>query len=453
MNKFVKPSPLKLAIVSTYDEMCGIAAYTRKLVPQLEDNFDITVFDLDQLFMRAQSHDVRMQADQQIKDMCEQLKSFDVVNLQLEYGTLGYFETDIVRRLEWILDAASQITVTFHTILTSQRFPTDALRTAFFKFELYNSYRVIADYRLKKNFRKRVYNAFRQTQKNKAFSAIVHTKRDARRMRIMDGITNVFDHPLAFISLERAEEVRQVANWRDFPLLADLPEQSTVVGVFGFLGRYKGMHTALKAMRHLPENYHLAFFGGLHPQEIQPSDAPHEYVQHLMSLVGADETLVDVLAGEHLKNAPPEGGSTLSLAINVDDPEKLMQNLGDLSSRVHFMGAQSDDDLELAIAACDIVLLPYFEVGQSSSGPMSLATDLGARIVASRNQAFMQFARYHEGRLSFFEIGNHLELAKRVVAEERRTAPDPRPEFNTETNRAVYEQAFACSNLATANTS
>ncbi len=69
MNKFVKPSPLKLAIVSTYDEMCGIAAYTRKLVPQLEDNFDITVFDLDQLFMRAQSHDVRMQADQQIKDM------------------------------------------------------------------------------------------------------------------------------------------------------------------------------------------------------------------------------------------------------------------------------------------------------------------------------------------------------------------------------------------------
>ncbi len=453
MNKIDHPLPPKLAIVSTYDEMCGIAAYTRKLVPQLEGSFDITVFDLDQLFMRAQSHDVRLQADQQIQDICEQLKSFDVVNLQLEYGTLGYFEADIVRRLKWILDAAPQITVTFHTILRSQRFPTDALRTAFFKFELYNSYRVIADHRLKKNFRKRVYSAFKQTQKDKSFSAIVHTKRDARHMRIMDGITNVFDHPLAFISPDRAEEVRQAADWRDFPLLADLPENSIVIGVFGFLGPYKGMHTALKAMRHLPDHYHLAFFGGLHPQEIQPSEAPHDYVQKLMKLVGADETIVDVLTREQSKNAQSGSGSNLSLAIDTNDPEKLLRNPGDLSERVHFMGAQSDDDLELAIAACDIVLLPYFEVGQSSSGPLSLATDLGARIVASRNQAFMQFARYHEDRLSFFEIGNHLELAKRVKAEARRSAPDPRPKINTDTNRTVYEQAFACKQLAGVNTS
>ncbi len=453
MNKTDLPPRPRLAIVSTYDEMCGIAAYTRKLVPQLEELFDITVFDLDQLFMRAQSHDVRVQADQQIKGICEQLQSFDVVNLQLEYGTLGYFESDIVHRLTWILDAAPQITVTFHTILRSQRFPTDALRTAFFKFELYNSYRVIADHRLKKNFRKRVYNAFRQTQKDKRFSAIVHTKRDARHMRILDNITHVFDHPLAFISPARAEEVRQVADWRDFPLLADLPEKSIIVGVFGFLGQYKGMHTALKAMRHLPEHYHLAFFGGLHPQEIQQSEAPHDYVQKLMNLVGADETIVDVLSREHSETAQSGERATLSLSFDIKDPEKLLRNPDDLSDRVHFMGAQSDDDLELAIAACDIVLLPYFEVGQSSSGPMSLATDMGARIVASRNQAFMQFARYHEDRLSFFEIGNHLELAKRVKAEARRSAPDPHPKINTDTNRATYEQAFACKKMADVNNS
>lgn len=43
----------RLAIVSTYDQLCGIAAYTKALVPQLESEFDIEVFDLDQQRLRT----------------------------------------------------------------------------------------------------------------------------------------------------------------------------------------------------------------------------------------------------------------------------------------------------------------------------------------------------------------------------------------------------------------
>src|SRR5215467_14155939 len=38
----------RFALISTYDELCGIGAYTRSLEKQLSDFFDVTVFDLDQ---------------------------------------------------------------------------------------------------------------------------------------------------------------------------------------------------------------------------------------------------------------------------------------------------------------------------------------------------------------------------------------------------------------------
>ena len=35
----------KLAVISTYDELCGIAAYTVYLKKQLDEHFDVTVFE------------------------------------------------------------------------------------------------------------------------------------------------------------------------------------------------------------------------------------------------------------------------------------------------------------------------------------------------------------------------------------------------------------------------
>ena len=43
----------RLALVSTYSELCGIAAYTRSLEKQLGDVFAVTVFDLNQYLLRS----------------------------------------------------------------------------------------------------------------------------------------------------------------------------------------------------------------------------------------------------------------------------------------------------------------------------------------------------------------------------------------------------------------
>jgi hypothetical protein len=110
----------------------------------------------------------------------------------------------------------------------------------------------------------------------------------------------------------------------------------------------------------------------------------------------------------------------------------------DLSARIHFMGAPGEADFLSGMAICDAVVFPYLEVGQSSSGPISQALELGCRIIASRTHTFMEFAEYHTNTVEFFDIGNHLELAERLNARRQFSPRHGLPEFNIETNKATY---------------
>jgi hypothetical protein len=84
------------------------------------------------------------------------------------------------------------------------------------------------------------------------------------------------------------------------------------------------------------------------------------------------------------------------------------------------------------------VVFPYLEVGQSASGPISQALELGCRIIASRTHTFLEFAEYHKNAVEFFDIGNYLELAERIVAAGQFAPRRRLPEFNVETNKATY---------------
>src|SRR5437588_10298458 len=98
------------------------------------------------------------------------------------------------------------------------------------------------------------------------------------------------------------------------------------------------------------------------------------------------------------------------------------------------MGALAEEDFLSGMAICDAVVLPYLEVGQSSSGPISQALELGCRIIASRTHTFLEFAEYHEHAGEFFDIGNHLELAERLLARRPFSPRGTLPEFNVQTN-------------------
>jgi glycosyltransferase involved in cell wall biosynthesis len=428
------PPPVRrerLAVVSTSSRLCGIAAYTAALRRQLDGSFDITVFDLNQYLLRNPHRAVRKLADRHVREICRAIRRFDAVNLQLEYGTLGRDAADILRRFSWLTAAAPRLSVTFHTLLTPPAFSIVAFARALMRLRFKEAARLQADFRRRHLLTYGISRQLRRVQAYKPVSAIVHNRRDLFDARYLYGIKRVLDHPLAFLGAADVAAVRAAASRRHFPMLECLPADAVLIGVFGFLNEYKGFATAIQALGYLPENYHLLIFGGMHPQEIAPRQQRHPYISSLF-----DEAYMETSLYQRLAAAP----GTPALVIKSDRTLRSLTGAHprDLSGRIHFMGALADDDFLRGMAICDAVVFPYLEVGQSASGPISQALELGCRIIASRTHTFLQFAEYHRDRVEFFDIGNYLELAERLRARRQFAASAGLPEYNVASNRAVY---------------
>ncbi|MFK5599181.1 hypothetical protein ACFZ8E_19605 [Methylobacterium sp. HMF5984] len=397
---------------------------------QLKDDFTVEVFDLDQFFMRSTDTRVSKIADKSIKDFCEKAETFDFINIQLEHGTLGVKRHDIVRRFTMIAKAAPALSVTFHTILPSESFD----RKEFFR--RVKSFRFQAALNLRKEYTKahfmnvKIYGLLRRLSATKPVNVIVHTRRDARQMKYIHRIPNVYDHPLSYIDQDTSNRIRREAHLSEFIDTKIISEGAKIIGVFGFLSEYKGFDTVVRAMHLLPKNYHLLFFGGLHPQTIKKGEKINAYIRQLLNEANVDTSIFDRLkVGQ------------ISINLTNEMIPSLLDHPNNLVERIHFLGAQTDEDFLRGMAVCDQIVLPYLEVGQSASGPMSMAIEMGARIIAARNLSFMQFAKYHPKSIEMFEIGNHVELAERIKSQSR-YPHDKRPmAYNSSSNIKTYIDA------------
>jgi glycosyltransferase involved in cell wall biosynthesis len=423
----------RLALVSTYSDLCGIAAYTRSLEKQLDGDFDVTVFDLDQYLLRGTHARVRKFADRHIQEICREIRDFDAVNLQLEHGTLGRACRDIFRRFTWIARAAPRLSVTFHTVFEARAFDFKEWFQQILRLNLGKAIALRAEYNRTHLLSAGVATHLRRAQRFKPVAVIVHTRRERWHMKYVHGLRNVYDHPLAFLGEDEAGGIRRTASRHRFPLLDDVPKDAKLVGVFGFLGRYKGFDTVIRALHHLPKDYHLLIFGGVHPNEIKP----HQPIDPVVSAL-FDAGYVDTSVAERMRAEPARGTPTVSVAVDGSMRDLLTEHPKDLSERIHFLGATSDADFLAGMAVCDTVVFPYLEVGQSSSGPISQALELGCRVIASRTHTFLQFGRYHKDMIEYFDIGNHLELAGRVLARPQYDTRARLLAFNVETNKAIY---------------
>jgi glycosyltransferase involved in cell wall biosynthesis len=430
----VPPRPrTRLAIVSTTNKLCGVAAYTAALERRLRAVCDLTVFDLDQYLLRSRSPRLRRLGDCHIAEICTQLGGFDAVNLQLEHGTLGRSAKDIYRRFCRIVAAAPRLSVTFHTLPPPAPPPVAEGIAAAATLKFRHMHQIYRDRQRHHLLSGTLPQILRKAQSQKPISAIVHTRRNAKDVRYIYGLDHVFDHPLTFLSAAEAAAIRGRATRRHFPILDRLPDQARLVGTFGFINDYKGLGTAVRALHHLPEDHHLLVFGGIHPNEIVQRQPIHPYLSQIYEDAYIDASPYDRLSAPRPDNAP-------RLKLNVD--RGLARLIGphprDLGARIHFMGAPADDDFLIGMAICDVVIFPYLEVGQSASGPISQALELGCRIIASRTHAFLGFAEYHPDAIEFFDIGNYLELAERIRARRQFPPHDSRRRYTVDTNATVY---------------
>ena len=423
----------RLAVVSTHDDLCGIAAYTRSLERQLGDVFDVTVFQLNQFLLRSTHRRVRRFGDRHIQAICREIRHYDTVNLQLEHGTLGRGCGDIFRRFNWIVRASPRLSVTFHSIMLSEAFDFAEWFREICRFNFTKAIAMRSDYMRANRLSAGIARRLRRAQRFKPVTLVVHTRRDLWHMKYVHGMRNVYDHPLSFIDVAEAQEIRRTASRAKFPVLDAVPAQSKLIGVFGFLGRYKGFDTVVRALHHLPEEYHLLIFGGVHPNEIRR----HQPIDPVVSAL-FDAGYIDTSVAERTRTSPGASAPAISVAFDGSMRDLLVEHPKDLSGRIHFLGAQSDADFLSGMAVCDAVVFPYLEVGQSSSGPISQSLELGCRVIASRTHTFLQFARYHPDTIEFFDIGNHLELAGLILARPQFDTRERVLTFNVETNKATY---------------
>ena len=430
LRSVARGSRPRLALVSTYNELCGIAAYTRSLEKQLADAFEVTVFDLNQYLLRSNHRRVRKFGDRHIQEICREIRDFDAVNLQLEHGTLGIAAHDIYRRFTWLLRAAPRISVTFHTMFQPESFDFRGYLRALFTCKFAKAAALRSSYLRTHLLSAGVAGRLRRAQRFKPVSVIVHTRRDLAQMKFVHGLRDIYDHPLSFLGDHEAGDIRRSALRSRFTILDQVPNNARLIGVFGFLGRYKGFDTVIRALHHLPEDYHLLIFGGVHPNEIRPHQSIDPVVSSLF-----DAGYVDTSIAERGRGG---GAPTVSVAVDGSMRDLLVEHPKDLSQRIRFLGATGDSDFLSGMAICDTVVFPYLEVGQSSSGPISQALELGCRVIASRTHTFLQLDRYHRDAIEFFDIGNHLELAARILARPQFDAHQRRLTFNVETNKATY---------------
>lgn len=404
-----------LAIVSSYTKYCGIAAYTRRLAEYLQGAFEVEVVPLDQLLCRARTPRQMELAEKHIDEVAEQVAKFDMVNVQWEPGTFGPTAAIACKRLARVVRASKSLSMTMHTFEAYGGFPWLDLWWGVSHLKPQRVIDVIKDARRRSWLSKKPMNLLRSAGRSKRVSIITHTQREARSIRLDYRMDNVFDHPLSFL---RECDVEQA--YKSEPLRpSSLPEGEDLkfVGVFGFISRYKGTITAVRAMSLLPSNYHLLIFGGVHPAGIAPFEEVDTYLDQVIRRIEGRGEDADASSGSSKRKAK--------------EPK--------LTKRVHFMGALGDEDFFAGMAGCDVVVLPYLEVNQTSSGPVSIANELGKRLLVSRNHAFMEYAKYHPERFEFFDIGNHVELAQQILRPV--AGPASFPAINYQTNTDVYRRA------------
>lgn len=441
---------MKVLLVSSYKVSCGIAAYAEALETLLARDFDVSVHALDQSILRSRVPHVVKTGDQQIRDLCAQFKNYDVVNLQWEPGILANRADLMARRLGWILDAADNLVLTVHTVVPypEQRGLIDFLSFVR-KQGIKGAYRYF--FNPEPGYRKETYRLLHaRARSDKRTAVAVHTDREKHFFRNVVGFKNVHDHPLSLVHADWPERLAQDAPRARRELEDAFPGKHTFIGVFGFLSEYKGTLTALNAMKLLDGGHQLLIYGGVHPgmlKERQPVDA---YVKKLMDEIEADAlrgtkgaaSSAPVVTEPAALDVDDTGGASPApvviepAALEVDDtdaqldagaPARQGKNArpgkptfsnakpsNTLLDKVAFLGTPDDYEFALAMKAVDICLFPYLEVGQSGSGPVSIAVELRKPTIISRTKAFIEFTKYHPKNVEMIDIGNHIQLAQTV---------------------------------------
>lgn len=362
----------KLAIISSYDEFCGNASYTKALAKALSEYYDVTVISLNVELLR---HGSSRAASLHVREVCEKVKTFDCVNIQFEAGLFGALPKDAKKSFFAIAKFCKNLVLTMHRYDAKVKYPaTSFLVKSILKMQLKQCFGSLFN-TIKSNADLSLYDQVIKFCKKNKVPIIIHTQRHREYIRNNYNYELVFDHPLCFYKQSQITEMQKKWTRREFCEKYNFPSDKIYIGIFGFISGHKGYETALKALCHLPSNYHLIIFGSQHPHSIQISEQVNPYIKLILDQIHA------------LK----------------------------IKSRVQFCRIINDDEFLAALSCCDFNLLPYLEVNQGGSGIAALSLETNSKAIFSQNKAFLELEKYATNAFKVFSIGNDIELSNAIL--------------------------------------
>lgn len=367
----------KVLFVSSYDESCGNAYFTKALVDSMKNMCDAECLQIRLELTQSRIKRVRKMADEHISGLCEKLKTADYVNLQIEPVLYGLKEGDIVRRIVKLMTANANTTITMHnTRILPGRMnvnvrgiikdillfrPIKAARKVMFLNAIYGNMRV----------NRRIIKA----AKKHNIYVIVHTERARRQILAVFGYDKVIVHPLKFCSSDSDTKRSGIETLSTIKKALKIDNSARIIGMFGYISHYKGHHDAIRALGILGNEYYCFFFGRQHPQTIYQYGEMDEYINKLLNLVKEEK----------------------------------------LEERVVFLGEWPEKEFVGLMGAVDICWLPYYEVGQDGSGIAAQVFEESSRVVCSASSAFDELlAMETRSNVWRCDIGNYAELAAKT---------------------------------------
>jgi len=365
----------RLAIISSFDDACGNATYADLLCRGFNRVVPTEIVGIDHFLLGLRGKKAVALGDRHIEMLAEKIAHYEWVNLQFEYSLFGFYPWDVVRRFKKLVDAAPNLVITFHRMELPRPKPGpwgiyDAIVHADF-----NRYR--RDVGMSEVYLK-LMGIVERAGRSKNVHCLVHTEKERKKALVMAPKAKVANFPLTYCTPEERAGLiarKDPAGWR---LRQGLPENAKVVGLFGFISKYKNFETPLRALRELGPEWHAVIFGSHHPMSFEENVKILPYLRKLIELI-----------------EKPDG-------------------TGNLTSRVHFAGLVADPVMYEAIVNSDVVVLPYLEVGQGMSGIAALCLELKANVIFSNNHSFNELNRYQSEVARLFDMGNYVELAQKI---------------------------------------
>ena len=385
----------KLAIISSYNESCGNASYTEVLRQGFSEYYEVDVLPLQLDILGSNASNIKKIADEHIEDLAKSLKNYDYVNIQFEAGLYGNNKKDICRRMKKLINASNNLIVTMHRIdLPKLIFSLKTLKILFSSKNIINNMRLIKNEIYFKQLYRDVVKMIKKHSKKYNSNIIVHTKKDKKNIERFFDFYNVYDFPLTFLNKKQRLRKRKESEREEFVKKYGLKKDDKLIGIFGYISEYKGHETIINALSYLPDNYKLLIFGSQHPMAIQEYTKCDPYIARLLDMT------------DKLKEIEEEK--------ELNEKEKDQNVSASIIDRILFLGNLDDDAFLEALYCCDFAVLPYMEVNQGGSGIASLVLETKIKSLYSNNKAFAELNKYFPNTFSKFDIGNYIELARKI---------------------------------------